>query len=107
MPYQNTITLCTDFLGNYEQIQSAATHELVHAVDFCKEPMKALDCESLTCSELRAASFAECAQIYGMARSDCIKSTAIKATKFNCQNAEELVQKLFNACGREEIPTSI
>lgn len=102
------IRLCCDKLSSAEEVEEVLTHELIHAYDYIVRGVDMKSGEEMACSEVRAAAFAECRNKPGYFweyfKKSCVRGVAIRATKLNDENAEELVSKVFAKCYDDKMP---
>ncbi|CAM9218564.1 unnamed protein product [Pylaiella littoralis] len=107
------IVLCANRLGSRAEVESAVTHELVHAYDYLVTGMQLLDCRSLAYSEVRAARAAECSEtdrsfLCSYFRKGCVRSTAARSTEglFPGQGAH-CVDAIFDAAYQDQAPHDV
>lgn len=98
-PSNGNITICSNFVSSAREVNEVTHHELVHAYDYCvKNVTDFRDCDQLACSEIRAASVAECSNRISFWKTTCIKKVAIDSTRLNCKNPTEAVERMFDQC---------
>lgn len=96
------ITMCSNRLAGAPEVAEALTHELVHAVDFCRRKWDLGECDALACSEVRAAREAECKySFWGKER--CARRLAtVSTTHIFPGCGGECVDRVFDACFRDK-----
>jgi hypothetical protein len=96
------ITMCSNRLAGAPEVAEALTHELVHAVDFCRRKWDLGECDALACSEVRAAREAECKySFWGKER--CARRLAtVSTTHIFPGCGGECVDRVFDACFQDK-----
>lgn len=77
----STIKICqNEANGNEAAIEETLKHELFHAIDYC-ETKRTFTCEEEICSEIKAYSGADCANLSGDLKKECVKKGAKRSSK--------------------------
>ncbi len=108
----HSVTMCENRLRTQEAFNQTLKHEMIHAVDYCKRGMDFADCNMLACSEIRAATHAECENFPAFLdfnfgpKFSCVSSTAKRATTAgHCkEEGEECVDRMMEKCFHDSVP---
>jgi inner membrane protease ATP23 len=105
-------------IPNVNIMSNTIIHELIHAYDDCRQMLVKTDCQSILCSEIRAAAMSgDCTFGMELLRGNisifdgfvkCVQRRALLATRMqpNCKNIE-LSQDLLNKCIKDKSPFDI
>ena len=102
----HSVTMCENRLRSQTAFNQTLKHEMIHAVDYCKRDMNFIDCDMLACSEIRAATHAECENFPNFLnfnfgpKFSCVVETAKRATTAgHCkEEGEDCVDKMMDKC---------
>lgn len=94
------IILITDKLFTAKDVTDTLTHEFVHATDTLIHKLDLKTCGGLACSEIRAASLAECVDKKpNFLYKHCVRSTAGLSTSLVFSGiGKSCVQAMFDTC---------
>ena len=108
-----SIRICK--IPNETIMSNTIVHELIHAYDDCRHVLVKTNCQSILCSEIRAAAMSgDCTFGMELLRGNisifdgfekCVYRRALLATKMqpHCKNIE-LPRDLFNRCIKDKSP---
>jgi hypothetical protein len=102
-----SITLCSNRLYKYSDVEESLMHEMIHAYDYLARKMDLTDCEQLACSEIRSNREGECSGtwVFERFRRRCTRLNAINATKSMFpERASQCVLDMFERCYKDESP---
>lgn len=93
------VTICANFLNSFEDLKEAITHEMVHLYDDLYWKCNFQDPNELACTEIRAATFAECANENNIEdKKKCVEGVAhaaVRLSKLERNNVRDMMATCF------------
>jgi hypothetical protein len=102
------IILFANKLKTKNEIEETLIHELIHAHDDCVKKLNLNIPEDIACSEIRAATHAECSMEENEEeKRNCVTSVAFKSIKMqpniNEEKGKSIIDKMMKKCFNKEI----